>query len=113
MRLLGDRLLIQLDPDPVETVSGLLYKPDGACEHVYHTGEVIATGPGKWFKNYNVRIPNDVEVGDGVLFIKFVATYTKTAQSIQHVVGKDRAIITVGDVLIKYDRSEPLPKLGQ
>lgn len=111
---MNDNILIKLDPevDQIATESGVkLFKPQGACEHVLNTGEVVATGSGKKFESGKI-VPTGVEPGDGVLFIKFVAGYTETNKAIQHVVGKDMAIIKPSDVLLVYDRKNP-PKFTQ
>lgn len=114
IRPMNDNILIQVDPEAnqIATESGVtLYKPDGACEHVLNTGVVLATGPGRKYDSGKI-VPTGVEPGDGVLFIKFIATYTETGKSIQHVIGKNKAMIKPGDVLLVYDRKNP-PKFTQ
>lgn len=106
----GDSILIKLDPQTnvIDTESDVtLYKPDGAHEHVLRTGEVVATGKGRAYKSGRV-VPTGVEPGDGVLFIKFAAGFTETGKGIQHVIGKDFAILKPGDILLVYDRKDPL-----
>jgi co-chaperonin GroES (HSP10) len=106
---LNDNILIQVDPelDKVATESGVtLYKPQGSHEHVLNTGVVLKTGMGK--KYDNKVVPTGVEPGDGVLFITFVAGYTETSKAVQQIVGKDQAIIKPNDILLVYDRKNPL-----
>ena len=110
---IGDHILIEVDPetDQIATETGVkLYKPQGACEHVLNTGVVLATGPG--IKGAKGIQPTGVEPGDGIVFIKFVATYTETGKSIQHAIGKNRSIIKPNDILLVYDRKHP-PKFTQ
>lgn len=106
LKMMNDSILIKLDEDSNKTVSGILYKPDGACEHVLRTAEVLGVGPGKYVAKADVRDKIDLKEGDGVLFIKFV-TYTNTSQEIQQVIGKDKAIIRPADVLLVYNRDDP------
>lgn len=107
MKLLNDTILIKLDPETDKLISGL-YKPETAHDHVFRTGEVIDVGPGKWAKKADVRDPISLKKGDGVIFVKFVATHTETAKSIQKVIGKDLAFLHPSDVVLVYDRSESL-----
>jgi len=107
LRLMGDRVLIRLDPESDKTMSGLLFKPDDAHESVLRTGEVIDVGPGRWTEKGDKRIPLGVEIGEGVVFIKFVATNTKTAESLQMHLNEGEALITPNDILLVYDRKEP------
>ena len=108
MKLMGNSVLIQLDPESNKVDSGILYKPDGAMEHVLRTGVVLDVGPGKYLNNDNsLRQPMDVSPGDGVVFVKFVATHTETAKSIQKYVGDDKAILQYSDIMLVYDRADP------
>lgn len=104
MKIMGDRILLRLDPESKKTVSGVLYKPDDAHDTILRTGEVIGVGPGRWAQERDVRKPVGVELGEGVVFIKFVATSTKTAEAIQPYLDGDEALISVNDVLLVYDR---------
>jgi len=114
IRPMGDNVLIRVDPetDQIATESGVkLFKPQGAHEHVLATAEVVATGPGKLTKS-GVRSPTGVEPGEGIVFVKFVATYTETGKSIQHAIGKGMALIKPNDIFLVYDRKNP-PKFTQ
>jgi len=106
LKLMGDRILVRMDPESEKTISGLLFKPDDAHETVFRTGEVIDVGPGKWIDKKNERIPMPVERGEGVLFIKFVATSTKTAESLKAHLGDAEALLQPNDVLLVFDRKE-------
>lgn len=113
LRPLNDNIVIKIDPESNQVMTGsgiTLYKPDGACEHVLNTGEVVSTGAGK--KCRKGTVPTGVEPGDGVLFIKFIAGYTETNKAIQHVIGKNLAVIKPKDILLVYDRKHP-PKFTQ
>lgn len=107
LRLMGDRILLRMDPESNKVASGLLFKPDDAHETILRTGEVIDVGPGRWAEKENKRIPVGVEIGEGVVFVKFVATSTKTAESLQAHLSKDEALITPNDILLVYDRKDP------
>jgi co-chaperonin GroES (HSP10) len=107
MKLMRDCILVHLDPEKETIGSGLLIKPENAHEHVFRTAKVLQVGPGKWVGDPSVRAPMEVQPGDGVVFVKFVATHTETAKSIQRVVGQEQAIIHPEDVLLVFDHANP------
>lgn len=109
MRVLNDWVHIRLDPDDEKV--GSLFKPQGAYDHILRTAEVLAVGPGKRCKDVDAREPVGVEPGEGVVFIRFVADSTKTAQSIQATLGENEALIRLGDIMLVYDRKDP-PRFG-
>lgn len=102
----NDWVLIKMDPETDEMAGGLLVKPETAHETILRTGVVLDVGPGKYSAKGDQRTPLDVEPGEGVVFVKFVADSTKTAEALQHHLGPDEALIKVGDILLAYDRSE-------
>jgi co-chaperonin GroES (HSP10) len=113
LRLVGDNILIKMDPDSDKTASGILFKPADALETILLTGVVAAVGPGKWAKrgdrNLSTRIPVGVEVGEGVVFNRFIASNTKSAEALhQFALDADEALIKAGDILLVYDRKEPI-----
>lgn len=113
MRPYGNSILIKMDPEKSKTKSGLLYKPDGAHEDVLRTGVVVKVGPGKYIRDdSSARTPMEVQVGEGVVFVKFVATFTETAKSIQKVIGQDMALLQLSDIMLVYDRKDP-PEFSQ
>jgi chaperonin GroES len=91
-----------------------LVKPDAVKEdHVFRIGRVVAMGPGEWNKKHTARIPIGIEIGLRVLFVKFVATHTKTAESIQHTLGKNFALLRAKDLLCELDEGVKLEDIGQ
>lgn len=104
LKLLGDNLLLKLDPLN-RTVDGLsegvtLYKPTGACEHVYRTATVVSAGPGRWSKKTNKRLPMAIKEGERVIFIKFLATHTSQAKQLnQELLGDEYALVKESDIL--------------
>jgi co-chaperonin GroES (HSP10) len=116
LRLLGDNILIRLDPESEKTSSGIIFRPNEAMETILRTGEIIGTGPGKWAKNKDIdldtRVPMVVEVGEGVIINRFIASNTKTAENLhQFILDEDEALIKASDILLLYDRKTPI-KLG-
>jgi len=109
MKVLNDWVHIRLDPD--EEMAGSIIKPQGAYDHILRTAEVLQVGPGVWCKGLDKREPMGVEPGEGVVFIRFVADSTRTAQSIQAKIGKDEALIRLSDIMLVYDRKDP-PRFG-
>lgn len=90
-----------------------LFKPETAHEHVLRTGEVVDVGPGKYVSgDSRERTPLGVSPGDGVVFVKFLATHTETAKGIQKYIGEGLAIIQHTDVMLIYDRADA-PEFSQ
>jgi chaperonin GroES len=87
---LEDRIVVKpLDAEQT-TASGLVI-PDTAKEKPQE-GEVLAVGPGRWDDEGEKRIPQDVKVGDIVLYSKYGGTEVKYA-------GDEYLILSARDVL--------------
>ena len=111
LRPCGNNILVKMDPDSDKVADGLLFKPEGAYDSILRTGEVIDVGPGAISPKNGERVPTGVEKGDGVVFNRFIAGHTKTAEALhQFTLSKDEAIIKPNDVLLVYDRKDP-PKI--
>ena len=112
LQLLNDWLLVKMDPESNVMGSGLV-KPDGAYESVLRTGKVMATGPGMLAKKdsdtyIDQRIPTGLEVGDGVVFNRFLASRTKIAAALQQAaLSPDEALIRPNDELVVFDHKNP------
>lgn len=104
IRPMNDRIRVRIDPESKLTSGGII-KPEGACEGVLATGEVIDVGPGAWSKK-GKRVPVGVEKGEGIVFVKF-HHLTETNKGIQHVIGKDELLLQPADILLAYDRKSP------
>lgn len=115
LRLQNDNVLVKMDPESEKVISGILIKPQIAHEHVLRTGKVVQIGPGKWAKkkgrDLNKRVRPDIEVGDGVLFIKFL-NMTETNKALQFYLGEDEIILRPDDVLLVFDHDNP-PEFNQ
>lgn len=112
---MGDKLLVYLEPDAEGfSAAPSLVKPDAVkADHVFRVGRVIRVGPGEWNKKKTRRIPIGIEAGSRVLFVKFVATHTQTAQSLQASLGKDFALIDKDDCLLELDEETRLDQIAQ
>jgi co-chaperonin GroES (HSP10) len=107
LRLMGDRILVKMDPEKDTVAGGVLFKPDDAYETILRTGVVTQVGPGKWTKDGKKRMPVGVEVGEGVVFNRFIASDTKTAQALHGaVLEPDEGLLDPKDILVVYDRKE-------
>jgi len=110
---MNDWVLVKMDPQSERTISGILYKPDGAYETILRTGFVVDVGPGPLAKKGEDRyldfhVPTGLEKGDGVVFNDIIATKTKTAEAVrQAALGKDECLIRPNDVLLVFDREHP------
>lgn len=111
LRPCGNNILVKMDPDSEKTAGGLLIKPDGALDSILRTGEVIGVGPGAVSPKTGKNVPTGVELGEGVVFNRFIAANTKTAEALhQFALSKDEAFIKPADVLLVFDRKDP-PKI--
>lgn len=105
IRLLGDRLLVKMDPMRTVSDGGILYpNEDAVTEHdIYVWGTVVSTGPGKWAKKKAVRVPVGVSEGDRVLFVRYLAK-VETNKSLQSSLSEGHLIIQEQDVLCVEER---------
>ena len=111
----GDKILVHLEPeqDSFSEAPSLL-RPDAVKQdHVFRIGRVVRVGPGEWNKRRTARKPIDIEPGVRVLFVKFVATHTQTAKSIQAVLGEDFALIDKDDCLLELADGVRLEDISQ
>lgn len=115
-KLIGDRILVELEPE-ADVISGVdvkLYKPSAEKDsHIFRIGKVLALGPGTWNQKKKTYTPIDLEIGARVLFVKFAATHTQTAQSIQGVLGENQAIINESDVLFEVSPDFDIGSVSQ
>ncbi len=88
---LEDRIVVRAKEAESTTASGLVI-PDTAKEKPQQ-GEVLAVGPGRRSDTGDL-IPNDVEVGDTVVYSKYGGTEIAVG-------GEDLLILNARDVLAK------------
>lgn len=99
MKLLGPRLLVEIEPeDAYFKGSNSIIKPDTAHDTVMGFGKVLEVGTGTPIKSGRAPV-NGVEVGDRVAFVKFLKE-TQTNKGISHIIGEDRLIIELKDVVV-------------
>jgi len=87
---LEDRIVVRPSESEETTASGLVI-PDTAKEKPQQ-GEVLAVGPGKRSETSGEVIPNDVSVGDTVVYSKYGGTEISSG-------GEDLLILNARDVL--------------
>ncbi len=87
---LEDRIVVRPAESEETTASGLVI-PDSAKEKPQQ-GEVLAVGPGKRSDSTGEIIPNDVAVGDTVVYSKYGGTEISSD-------GEDLLILNARDVL--------------
>ena len=85
-----DRIVVRPSESEETTASGLVI-PDTAKEKPQQ-GEVLAVGPGRRSEQTGDLIPNDVNVGDVVVYAKYGGTEISSA-------GEDLLILSARDVL--------------
>jgi co-chaperonin GroES (HSP10) len=115
VRPINGQILVYLEPEADKfSAAPSLVKPETAkTDHVFRVGRVVKMGQGRWNHKHTVRLPMLVEIGARVLFVKFVATNTKTAESIQHTLGKDFALLQERDLLLEVDEDFKIEDIAQ
>ena len=105
IQLMGDRVLVQMDPLKVMSDGGIFYPNDDAVteEDIHVWGTVLATGPGKWAKKAAKRVPMGVEVGDRVLFIRYLAK-VQTNRSLSVFLEDGQIILEESDILCAEEK---------
>ena len=90
LKPLDDRIVVRPNEAETQTASGLVI-PDTAKEKPQQ-GEVLAVGPGQRSESSGELIPNDISVGDTVLYSKYGGTEVA-------VDGEDLLVLNSRDVL--------------
>lgn len=106
IRVLGPNIFVKMDP--VDTKRGLIHFAPSAMDHVNRTGTVIAFGTYEITKGpkRGTRIPiPEVNVGDKVLFIRFLAEQDSN-KYIRHQFGNDIIRIRPADIAVSYSADE-------
>lgn len=100
IKLMGNRVLVQMDPLKVLSEGGIHYpNSDAVTENDIHIwGTVLSTGPGKWAAKAAKRVPMGVEVGDRVLFIRYLAK-VETNKSLSGFLEDGQIILEESDIL--------------
>ena len=96
IRPLNDWLLVRCEKIPEKI--GAIIVPNGTR---VRTGEVLAAGPGRFYKDQKARTPVDVSVGDRVAFFRETLETQQGKQivSVLHDIGDDIGLIRATDVL--------------
>ena len=98
VRLLGPRLLVRMEKEASTFKGSSLVKPETVHETAIGWGEVLSLGHGHYTDVGLVPLEG-VKVGDRVAFIKFLKE-GHSNKSLQHVLGEDRLIIRMEDVVV-------------
>jgi co-chaperonin GroES (HSP10) len=101
IRPLHDQLIIELDKVPEPSASIILL---GSGEERIRSGIVKRAGPGRWMSTEggpDIRVPNDVEVGDHVYFFRenFETLQGKEVQRIVSEVSPGMVMVRARDLL--------------
>lgn len=92
LKPIHDRIVIRLVEAETQTKSGI-FIPDAAQEKPSQ-GDVVAAGPGRTTED-GVLVPNQVKVGDRVLFGKYAATAVKVDGEELHILKEDDVMAIV------------------
>jgi chaperonin GroES len=92
LKPIHDRIVIRLVEAETQTKSGI-FIPDAAVEKPSQ-GDVVAAGPGRTTED-GVLVPNQVKLGDRVLFGKHAATPIKVDGEELHILREDDVMAIV------------------
>lgn len=100
-RPINDYVLLELDPLPEKTKSGIILPGDSAGEKI-RTGTVLRVGPGKWSGNH--RVPVGVEPGEKVAFLRWHLEHKigKTVTGFLANLGENQGVIRKDDILFAF-----------
>jgi len=106
-RVVGDKVLVRMDPDADTTASGLIHIPGTAHETVVGTGTVLAYGMKHPKKSATpVPIP-DIEVGKKCCFIKFLKNQGAN-QQFRQMHESDVVLLQSKDIMFLWDKDESI-----
>lgn len=97
-RLLGDSVLVRLDPHRESTRGGIIV-PDTSARPI-RTGWVLKTGPGRRYSDRFVA--TDVKVGEHVAFF-IGAADTKSGQLVNAQLNENERLLTERDILFAFE----------
>lgn len=110
IRLINNRVLVQLEKPQEASASGLVLYPNGSMENVNTFGRIMAYGfilP-KEGPDSGKRLPiPGLEVGKRVVFIRFLANQ-HTNESIRALLGDDLVVIAPSDIAAIADSDVPM-----
>lgn len=111
VRLINDDLLVKMDPLPEKSSGGIIIPTtvgERGDDGIYSTGTVVAVGYMKTEDEEGVhrrfKIP-DIDVGDKVLFIRFLAEQHSNKQ-IQSRIEEGLIRVKWFDVIVAYDKAD-------
>jgi len=113
LRLMNESVLVKMDPEAEETSGGIL-KPDGAVEHIYMTGTILAFG---WVLEKKLEgtsktkslekpypVPN-IEPGLKCCFIRY-RRWQDTNKQLRHMFGDDIISLKPEDMIFVFPAGE-------
>lgn len=105
-QVVGDRVLVQMDPEDRVTESGVIHIPETAHETIIGTGTILAYGymhPKK--KVSGIPIPG-LSVGDKCAFIKFLKNQNAN-QMFRRTHQDDVVLLQSKDIMFTWGQDEP------
>ena len=100
VRLLGPKLLVEIeDEEAFFKGYNTIIKPETVHDSAQGWGKVLSLGTGTRLKDGGTAPIKGVKVGDRVAFVKFLKE-AQTNKSLAHVLGEDKLIIELRDVLV-------------
>jgi co-chaperonin GroES (HSP10) len=104
VRVIGNNLLVRVEPDKKETTGGIII-PDNVLPSIHVVGEVLAIGY-LTSKKAAAKTPiPDLKVGDRVAFVRFLEK-TDANPQIKRAIGENVLRIRPADVLLVMDAGD-------
>lgn len=104
LRILGNDVLVELDPTQDRSASGLIYFPDGAMEHVNQTGTIRAFGYHTLKSGGRIPI-RDLAVGLKCVFVRF-RKEQHTNLLVRQLFGERFILLKPSDLHFVYDAED-------
>jgi chaperonin GroES len=109
-RPLGDRVLVRHDDsgEKERSTGGGIVIPEGTYvdeSEIMTWGTVVAVGPGRWSKTRNIRIPTEVQVGDRVLYNRFLKR-TNSGEAFAEKIGDDYVLLNEDKDIVAVEEQD-------
>ena len=108
VRLLGDWLLVKLDPRKEKTSGGIIR----VTEQPVWTGMVEMAGPGRQYRDKYIPMEPDI-VGQRVAFLSAATDGHRTGLTVAQQLDKDHRLIRMTDVLFIVNELMEITKDGE
>ena len=106
-RIIGDYVLVRMDPEEDTTASGLLHIPQTAHETILGTGTVLAYGMKRPKKSATPVPIEGIETGKKCCFIKFLKNQAANEQ-FRRLYQNDVVLLQSKDIMLLWYKENPI-----